>query len=63
MDVQVSPAFESIHSLRNRVGRNRQPEEHLYRSVFDGLPSLSRPTRRRGLARRLRLSRPSSSAR
>ncbi len=54
MDVYVSPAFESIHSLRKRVGTSRR-DDQLYRSVIDGLPSLSRPARRRrrlGLARR-----------
>ena len=47
MDVQISPAFESIHSLRKRVGVNRPPEEHLYRSIANGIPSLSRQAGRR----------------
>ncbi len=46
MDVHVSPAFESIHSLRRRVGTSRR-DDQLYRSVIDGLPSLSRPAQRR----------------
>ncbi len=41
MEVQVSPAFNRIHTLRERVGVKRQPEEHPYKPVFDGLPSLS----------------------
>jgi hypothetical protein len=53
MDVYVSPAFESIHSLRKRVGASRR-DDQLYRSLIEGLPSLSRPARGRrrlGLAR------------
>jgi hypothetical protein len=41
MDVEVSAAFESIHSLRERVGRARRTDEHTYRSLIDGIPSLS----------------------
>ncbi len=52
MDVYVSPGFESIHSLRKRVGDSRLREEHPYKTVIDRLPSLSCSTRRQPLRSR-----------
>jgi hypothetical protein len=58
-DVYRSPEFESIHTLKRRLGTRRIAETHPYQPVICGLGSLSRaPTgRRRRLAERIRAAR------
>jgi hypothetical protein len=53
MDLEASATFDSLHSLRKRIGVSRQADEHPYEPVIDGIPSLSCPPRRQLFRRRL----------